>query len=257
MNYTNLVTEIQSYTENEFVTADINTFITQAEQRIYNGVQLAYLRKNTTGTLTSGNKYLSLPSDWLDVFSLALVDGDGLYSYLLNKDVNFIREGFPNPSTTGQPGYYALFDSDTLILGPTPDSGYTMELHYYYYPESITTVSSGTTWVGDNFSSVLLYGSILEAYTFMKGEPDIIALCQKRYDEALVMLKELAEYNIAVNSLWTKTAINTAAIQMLGGFVTPDQCRKPEIVSDAAYVILSRDSKKCTGNFFIDENVKW
>jgi hypothetical protein len=136
MNYASLVTEIQSYTENEFVTTDINTFITQAEQRIYNGVQLAYLRKNTTGTLTSGNKYLSL----------------------------------------------------------TPDSGYTMELHYYYYPESITTVSSGTTWVGDNFSSVLLYGSILEAYTFMKGEPDVIALCQKRYDEALVMLKELAEY---------------------------------------------------------------
>ena len=194
MNYASLVTEIQSYTENEFVTTDINTFITQAEQRIYNGVQLAYLRKNTTGTLTSSNKYLSLPSDWLDVFSLAVIDGDGLYSYLLNKDVNFIRESFPGPSTTGQPGYYALFDSDTLILGPTPDSDYTMELHYYYYPESITTVSSGTTWVGDNFSSVLLYGSILEAYTFMKGEPDVIALCQKRYDEALAMLKELAEY---------------------------------------------------------------
>ena len=193
MNYTQLVTEIQSYTENEFVTADINTFITQAEQRIYNGVQLANLRKNTTGTLTSSNKYLSLPSDWLDVFSLAVVDGDGLYSYLLSKDVNFIRESFPNPSTTGQPGYYALFDSDTLILGPTPDSNYTMELHYYYYPESITT-SAYTSWLGDNFSSVLLYGSILEAYTFMKGEPDMIGLYQKRYDEALAMLKELAEY---------------------------------------------------------------
>jgi len=194
MNYASLVTEIQSYTENEFVTVDINTFITQAEQRIYNGVQLAYLRKNTTGTLTSSNKYLSLPSDWLDVFSLAVVDGDGLYSYLLNKDVNFIRESFPNPTTTGQPGYYALFDSDTLILGPTPDSNYTVELHYYYYPESITTTASGTTWVGDNFSSVLLYGSILEAYTFMKGEPDMLGLYQKRYDEAFAMLKELAEY---------------------------------------------------------------
>ena len=193
MNYTQLVTEIQSYTENEFVTADINTFITQAEQRIYNGVQLANLRKNTTGTLTSSNKYLSLPSDWLDVFSLALVDGDGLYSYLLSKDVNFIRESFPNPSTTGQPGYYALFDSDTLILGPTPNSNYTMELHYYYYPESITT-GTFTSWLGDNFSSVLLYGSILEAYTFMKGEPDMVGLYQKRYDEALAMLKELAEY---------------------------------------------------------------
>ena len=194
MNYASLVTEIQSYTENEFVTADINTFITQAEQRIYNGIELAYLRKNTTGTLTSSNKYLSLPSDWLDVFSLAVVDGDGLYSYLLNKDVNFIRESFPNPTTTGQPGYYALFDSDTLILGPTPDANYTVELHYYYYPESITTTTSGTTWIGDNFSSVLLYGSILEAYTFMKGEPDMLGLYQKRYDEAFAMLKELAEY---------------------------------------------------------------
>jgi|TARA_R110002167_G_scaffold211229_2_gene415697 hypothetical protein len=194
MNYTQLVTEIQSYTENEFVTVDINTFITQAEQRIYNGVQLAYLRKNTTGTLTSSNKYLSLPTDWLDVFSLAVVDGDGLYSYLLNKDVNFIRESFPDPTVTGQPGYYALFDSDTLILGPTPNSNYTVELHYYYYPESITTTASGTTWVGDNFSSVLLYGSILEAYTFMKGEPDMLGLYQKRYDEAFAMLKELAEY---------------------------------------------------------------
>ena len=194
MNYASLVTEIQSYTENEFVTADINTFITQAEQRIYNGIELAYLRKNTTGTLTSSNKYLSLPSDWLDVFSLAVVDGDGLYSYLLNKDVNFIRESFPNPTTTGQPGYYALFDSDTLILGPTPDANYTVELHYYYYPESITTTTSGTTWIGDNFSSVLLYGSILEAYTFMKGEPDMLGLYQKRYDEAVAMLKELAEY---------------------------------------------------------------
>jgi hypothetical protein len=194
MNYASLVTEIQSYTENEFVTADINTFITQAEQRIYNGIELAYLRKNTTGTLTSSNKYLSLPSDWLDVFSLAVVDGDGLYSYLLNKDVNFIRESFPDPTTTGEPGYYALFDSDTLILGPTPDANYTVELHYYYYPESITTTTSGTTWIGDNFSSVLLYGSILEAYTFMKGEPDMLGLYQKRYDEAFAMLKELAEY---------------------------------------------------------------
>ena len=195
MNYASLVTEIQSYTENQFVTADINTFITQAEERIYNGIELAYLRKNTTGTLTSSNKYLSLPSDWLDVFSLAVVNGDGLYSYLLNKDVNFIRESFPNPTTTGQPGYYALFDSNTLILGPTPDANYTVELHYYYYPESITTTASGTTWIGDNFSSVLLYGSILEAYTFMKGEVDMIELYQKRYDEAVAMLKKLASKN--------------------------------------------------------------
>ena len=194
MNYTSLVAEIKSYVENDFTTADINTFITQAEERIYNSVQIAYLRKNVTGSLTSGNKYLTLPTDWLDTFSLAVIDSSGSYSFLLNKDVNFIREAFPDPATTSQPKYYALFDDTTLILGATPDSSYSMELHYYYYPESITTVSSGTTWIGDNFSSVLLYGSLLEAYIFMKGEPDILAQYQKRYDDAVVMLKELAEF---------------------------------------------------------------
>ena len=175
MNYTSLVAEIKSYVENDFTTADINTFITQAEERIYNSVQIAYLRKNVTGSLTSGNKYLTLPTDWLDTFSLAVIDSSGAYSFLLNKDVNFIREAFPDPTTTSQPQYYALFDDTTLILGPTPNSSYSMELHYYYYPESITTVSGGTTWIGDNFSSVLLYGSLLEAYIFMKGEADILA----------------------------------------------------------------------------------
>ena len=193
MNYTSLVAEIKSYVENDFTTADINTFITQAEERIYNSVQIAYLRKNVTGSLTSGNKYLTLPTDWLDTFSLAVIDSSGAYSFLLNKDVNFIREAFPDPTTTSQPQYYALFDDTTLILGPTPNSSYSMELHYYYYPESITTVSGGTTWIGDNFSSVLLYGSLLEAYIFMKGEADILAQYQKRYDDALVMLRELAE----------------------------------------------------------------
>ena len=195
MNYSSLKTAIQSYVENEFSSTDLDVFITQAEQRIYNTVQIAYLRKNVTGSLTTDNQYLTLPADWLDTFSLAVLDGSSNYSYLLNKDVNFIREAYPAAgSNKGLPQYYALFDDTTLIVGPTPDSGYTMEHHYYYYPESITTVSSGTTWIGDNFSSVLLYGGILEAYTFMKGEPDVMGEYQKRYDAALVMLKELAEY---------------------------------------------------------------
>ena len=191
MNYTELVTEIQSYVENTFVTADINTFIEQAEQRIYNTVQLPALRKNVTGTLTLGNKYLGIPSDWLSTFSLAVVDGSGNYEYLLNKDVNFIRQAYPSPSDTGIPKYYAIFDDSAFILGPTPDSGYSTELHYYYYPESIVTAS--TTWLGDNFDSVLLYGALLEAYTYMKGEADVIAEYQKRYDEALALLKQLGD----------------------------------------------------------------
>ena len=193
MNYTQLKAAIQSYVENEFTTTDINVFIKQAEQRIYNTVQIAYLRKNVTGALTEDKQYLTLPTDWLDTFSLAVLDGSSNYSYLINKDTNFIREAYPAAGDNkGLPQYYALFDDTTLILGPTPDSGYTMELHYYYYPETITTAT--TTWIGDNFSSVLLYGSILEAYTFMKGEPDMMAEYQKRYDASLVMLKELAEY---------------------------------------------------------------
>jgi len=195
MNYSQLKAAIQSYVENEFDSTDLDVFITQAEQRIYNSVQIAYLRKNVTGTLTSGNQYLTLPTDWLDTFSLAVLDSSSNYSYLLNKDVNFIREAFPAvASDTGLPKYYGLFDDTTLILGPTPDSGYTMELHYYYYPESITAASSGTTWLGDNYSSALLYGGILEAYTFMKGEPDMMQEYQKRYDTAMLLLKDLAEF---------------------------------------------------------------
>jgi hypothetical protein len=144
-----------------------------------------------TGNVTSGNKYLSVPSDWLANFSLAVIDGSGNYSYLLNKDVNFIRESFPNPSDQGLPAYYSFFDENSYILGPTPDDDYQVELHYFYYPPSIVT--AGTSWLGDNFDSVLLYGSLLEAYTFMKGEQDIIAGYQKRYDEAMAMLKQLGE----------------------------------------------------------------
>lgn len=191
MNYTQLVAEIQSYTENQFQVADINTFIEEAEQRVYNTVQLPALRKNVTGNVTANNKYLSSPSDWLATFSLAVIDADGNYTYLLDKDVNFIRSAYPQPTDTGLPIYYALFDQNTFILGPTPDAAYEMELHYFYYPASI--VVAGTSWLGDNFDSVLLYGSLLEAYTYMKGEADVIAQYQKRYDEALALLKELGD----------------------------------------------------------------
>jgi hypothetical protein len=208
MNYAELFETIKGYVENDFPntswtgsdgsstvtltsTEQINTFIQEAEQRIYNTVQLLDLRKNVTGALTSGNKYLSVPSDWLANFSLAVIDGSGNYSYLLNKDVNFIRESFPNPNATGLPTHYAFFDENSYILGPTPDANYAAELHYFYYPESIVT--AGTSWLGDNFDSVLLYGSLLEAYTFMKGEAEIIANYQQRYGEALAMLKQLGE----------------------------------------------------------------
>jgi hypothetical protein len=202
MNYATLVETIKAYTENDFpdtagsggLTSDeqIDTFIEQAELRIFNNVQLLDLRKNVTGNATSGNMYLSVPSDWLANFSLAVIDPvTGGYEYLLNKDVNYIREAFPYPATTGKPTHYAMFDQNSYILGPTPDANYSMELHYFYYPQSIVT--AGTSWLGDNFSSVLLYGSLLEAYTFMKGEQDVLAQYQKRYDEALAQLKELAE----------------------------------------------------------------
>lgn len=208
MNYAELFETIKGYVENDFPntswtgsdgsstvtltsTEQINTFIEQAEQRIFNTVQLLDLRKNVTGNMTSGNKYLAVPTDWLANFSMAVVDDDGRYEYMLNKDVSYIRQAFPNPSTTGIPTHYAYFDENSYILGPTPDDNYVVELHYFYYPNSIVT--AGTSWLGDNFDSVLLYGSLLEAYTFMKGEADIIAGYQKRYDEAMAMLKQLGE----------------------------------------------------------------
>jgi hypothetical protein len=181
-------------------------FITQAEQRIYNSVQFPSLRKNVTGVTSTGNKYLSCPSDYLSSFSLAVIDAAGAYEYLLNKDVNFIRQAYPTPTDTAIPKYYALFGPTTtndatpvitnelsFILGPTPDSTYTVELHYYYYPESITTVSSGQTWLGDNFDTVLLYGSLVEAYTFMKGEVDIITGYDAKYKEALALAIRLGD----------------------------------------------------------------
>jgi len=214
MNYASLVSAIETYTENTFPSTtladgtvvssatQINLFITQAEQRIYNSVQFPSLRKNVTGTLTASNKYLSTPNDFLATYSLAIVDPvTGAYTYLLNKDVNFIREAYPIPTDTGTPKYYALFGPTvsggaittelSCIVGPTPDASYSTELHYYYYPESITTAT--TTWLGDNFDTVLLYGSLVEAYTYMKGEQDIIALYNQKYMEALSLAKRLGD----------------------------------------------------------------
>jgi hypothetical protein len=192
MNYSQLVASIQSYTENQFQTTDIDTFIEEAEQRIYNAVQFPAIRKNMTGTTTPSNKYLTCPAGWLSTFSMAVIDPVTQdYEYLLNKDVNFIRASYPKASDTGKPLYYALFDQNTFILGPTPDNNYTIELHFYRYPESIVT--AGTTWLGDNFDSALLYGALLEAYTYMKGEPDVLAQYQKRYDESMFLLKQLGD----------------------------------------------------------------
>ena len=203
MTYVQLVAAIQSYTQNyetDFV-ASIPTFVTQTETRIYNTVQIPALRKNVTGVTTGGNKYLSCPLDFLSVFSLAVEDASGNYEYLLNKDVNFIRAAYPSPSSTGIPKYYALFgptvnagvvsDELSFILGPTPDILYNVELHYYYYPESITTAADGRTWLGDNYDPVLLYGSLVEAYIFMKGEEDMMAYYEKKYQEALGQLNRL------------------------------------------------------------------
>lgn len=200
MNYAALSTAIQNYTENyedSFVTS-IPTFVQQAEQRIYNTIQFPSLRKNVTGATSSGNKYLSCPIDFLSVYSMAVYTTGGEYSYLLNKDVNFIREAYPQPTDTATPKYYALFgpqSSDltelTFILGPTPDAVYNVELHYFYYPESIVT--AGTTWLGDNFDTVLLYGSLVEAYTYMKGEQDMMGLYDTKYKEALTLAKRLGD----------------------------------------------------------------
>ena len=198
MNYAELVTAVEDYTENTFPTVDMNTFIEQAEQKIYNIVQLPALRKNVTGNLTANNKYLSAPSDFLSVFSLAVVLPSGEYVYLLDKDVNFIREAYPSPTSTGTPKFYAIFGPKSgdptelsFILGPTPNASLTAELHYFYYPESI--VVAGTSWLGDNFDSALLNATLMEALTYMKGEPDMLALYKSRFDESMFLLKQLGD----------------------------------------------------------------
>jgi hypothetical protein len=193
MNYAQLTSLIQEYcqsTETSFV-ANIPNFVQYAEERIYNTVQLPALRQNSTASTTLGNQYMALPSDWLATYSLAVVDGSGDYQFLLNKDVNFIRQSYPSASSTGLPQYYAIWDDNTMLLGPTPDAAYTLELHYYYYPPSI--VDAGTSWVGDNFENVLLYGSLREAYTYLKGEADIIAEYDKKYMEGMAQLKRLGD----------------------------------------------------------------
>ena len=199
MTYAELVSAIKGYAENDFPatagsfssTDQLNTFIEQAEQRIFNSIQFPVIRKNVTGTTTSGNKYLATPVDFLSVFSIAVIAANGSYEFLLNKDVNFIREAYPTPTDLGTPAYYALFNENTFILGPTPDSNYSTELHYFYYPESIVT--AGTSWLGDNFDSVLLYASLLEAAAFMKSDPDVIGNYEKRYNEALLLAKRLGD----------------------------------------------------------------
>jgi len=218
MTYTELFTAVKNYLQNDFptntwtnvagtglITSDgtdqIDLFIQQAEERVYNTVQIPALRKNVTGVTTGGNQYLSCPTDFLSVFSMAVIDGSGNYEYLLNKDVNFIRAAYPNPNTTGIPKYYALFgptvassvisDELSFILGPTPDVLYNVELHYNAYPESITVAADGRTWLADNYSPVLLYGTLVEAYVFLKGEPDMMAVYKAKYDEAFAQLNRL------------------------------------------------------------------
>ena len=201
MNYTQLTASIKAYCENDFPQAvgaggltsaeQVARFVQQAEQRIYNSIQFPALRKNVTGNATASNKYLATPVDWLATFSLARINADGSYNYLLNKDVNYIREAFPFPATSGAPTHYAIFDENTFILGPTPDASYSMELHYFYYPQSIVT--AGTSWLGDNLDSLLLYGSLLEAASFMKSEADTVKNYMDRYNEAFTMAKQLGE----------------------------------------------------------------
>ena len=202
MTYDELVIAVTDYCENTFPTVDMNIMIRQAEQRIYNTVQLANLRKNVIGTVTANNKYLSAPNDFLSTYSVAVIKNYGTaaeeYLYLLNKDVNFIREAYPTPADTGEPKHYAIFGPQSsavnelsFIVGPTPDQTYSIELHYYYYPESIVT--AGSTWLGDNFDSALLYGTMCEAITYMKGELDMVKLYQDRYVQAIALLKNLGD----------------------------------------------------------------
>ena len=209
MTYTELVAAIQDYTENyeQTFVDNIPLFVRQTETRIYNAVQLPSIRRNSTGTLLTGNKYLTAPTDFLAVYSMAVIENYGTatetYHYLLNKDVNYIRAAYPTPADTGLPQYYAIFgpqvtsnvttDELSFIFGPTPDDAYTLELHYYYYPESITTAADGRTWLGDNYDPALLYGSLREAYLFMKGEQDLIANVEAKYNEAMGELKRLGD----------------------------------------------------------------
>jgi hypothetical protein len=206
MNYAQLSATIQAYSESDepLFVENIPVFVQAAEQRIYNSVQLSYLRKNVTGNATASNKYLSAPTDFLSVYSVAVIKANGEYEYLLNKDVNFIRQAYPSPTDTGLPKYYAIFGPTTtggnppeltnemsFLLGPTPDSAYSIELHYFFYPESIVT--AGTTWLGDNFDTALLYGAMREAAIFQRQEQDVVANYEAKYQETLMLLKQLGD----------------------------------------------------------------
>jgi hypothetical protein len=191
MDYTQLKVDIQDICETTFTDAQLAMFTEQAEQKIYNTVQIPALRKNVTGVVTANNTYLDIPSDFLWSYSLAVIDGDGNYSFLINKDVNFIREAYPKVTSIGLPVHYAYFNDDAFIVGPTPDSNYSVELHYGYYPASIVT--AGTTWLGDEFDSALLNGALIEAIRFLKGEPDMVALYERLYVQAIGLLKNLGD----------------------------------------------------------------
>tara|TARA_R110001592_G_scaffold89993_2_gene264760 strand:- start:15 stop:665 length:651 start_codon:yes stop_codon:yes gene_type:complete len=194
--YTTLTQSIKDWTDNSETTfvAEIPFFITNAEERIFKSIDLEYFRKNVSGTFTSGNKFLSMPTDYLSSFSLAFIDASGNTNFLLQKDVSYIQEHTPGgSSTTGNPKYYAPFDYQNFIVAPTPDASYVAELHYFYRPTSITTVDTGVTWIGTNASDALLYGCLVEAYTFMKGEADIIKMYSDRYMESISRLKNYAE----------------------------------------------------------------
>lgn len=191
MNYSELTANIQDICEQTFTADQLAMFTQQAEQKIYTTVDLPAFRKNQTGSLTSGNKYLTMPTGMLYVYSLAVIDTDGEYYYLINKDVNFIREAYPKPSDTGQPKHYAVFDQDTFIVGPAPNANYNSEIHFSYYPESIVT--EGTTWLGEEFDSALLNGALVEAIRFQKGEADMVALYEKLYVQALTLLVNVGD----------------------------------------------------------------
>ena len=191
MDYTQLKVDIQDICETTFTDAQLAMFTEQAEQKIYNSVQIPALRKNVTGAVTANNTYLDIPSDFLWSYSLAVIDGDGNYSFLINKDVNFIREAYPKVTSIGLPVHYAYFNDDAFIVGPTPDSNYSVELHYGYYPASIVT--AGTTWLGDEFDSALLNGALIEAIRFLKGEPDMVSLYERLYVQAIGLLKNLGD----------------------------------------------------------------
>lgn len=199
MNYTELKANIQDIVETTFTDAQLAMFTQQAEQKIYNSVQFPALRKNATGTTTNGNQYLQVPTDFLWSYSMAVIDGSDNFTYLLNKDVNFIREAYPTVAGSGKPKHYGYFDAANFILGPTPDAAYTIELHYGYYPESIVTAAT-TPWLGEEFDSALLNGALIEAVRFIKGEPDIVTMYEKMYLESLGLLKNLGDGKLREDS---------------------------------------------------------